>query len=288
VRPRPWNVLLCGLIASPLLGFLPAVLGERTPLPADRRPCFAHLIFVTCDQQPEHLDPPGVGFELLRRRGTHAMLVAPEDDDMAASAASLWTGQRLGSAQLRAIEGTIPWTMASAAQRAGGATAAFLERPLVSEAKLSGFERVLEQADLGPERLAELAEEHLAANPQRRIVLWLHLADPGAQGERLDALLQRVGHSILAHDMAWGTVWLTTALRAAGRSETKLWAWLPAAMYAGRRGTGRTEGIKIAAVMEELMRLPPPDVTRGEHPITSNVDLVVLLRGGTIDPPEDP
>lgn len=288
VRPRTWTVLLCVLIVSPLVGFAPAVLGERTPLPADRRPCWSHLIFITCDREPEDLNPPGVGFELLRRRGTHAMLVAPADDDLAASAASLWTGTRLGSAELRAIEGTIPWTMASSAQRSGAATAAFLERPLATEAKLSGFERVLEQPDLGPARLAELAEEHVAAHPQRRIVLWLHLADPGARGERLDVLLQGVARTLQEHELAWGTVWLTTALSASGRPQTKLWAWLPAAMYTGRRGTGRTEGIKIAAVMEELMRLPPPDVTRGERPITSNVDLVVLLRGGTIDPPEDP
>jgi hypothetical protein len=282
VRPSSWTVLLCVLVASPAVGFLPTVLAERTPLPADRRPTWAHLVFVTCDLPPEEREPLGQGFALLVRRGTSAMLVAPADDDLAASAASLWTGRRLGGEELRAIAGTIPWSMASAAQRSGAATAAFLERPLATESKLCGFERVLEQPDLGPERLVELAEEHLAASAGKRIVLWLHLSDPGAHGERLDALMQGVGQSILRHGLAWETVWLATALGAAGRPETKLWAWLPAAMYAGRKGTGRTEGIKIAAVMEELMRLPPPDVTRGEHPIGSNVDLVVLLRGGTL------
>ena len=288
VSSRPWSVLLFVLVAAPALGFLPKVLREREPLPADRRPTWANLVFVTYDRSPRDFAPIGPGLGLIVRRGTNAMLVAPQDDDMAASAASLWTGHRWDRAELAAVEGEIPWTMASSAQRCGAVTAAFLERPLVGEAKLSGFERVLVEPDLGPERLTALAEELVAANRDRRLVVWLHLADPGEHGERLDAVMQGVGATLLRHGLGWNTVWLAAPLCADGLPETKLWALLPAGMYAGRHGTGRTEGIKIASVMEELMRLPPPDVSRGEKPIGSNVDLVVLLRGGTILSEEDP
>lgn len=279
---RLCTACLVALAAAPLLGFLPRVLGPRTPDPLDRRPTWAHLMVVTCDTTPEDLSQLGPGLTVLQRRGTRAKLRPPVDDDLAAAAASLWSGRRLTHPDLVATEGELPWSMACAARRTGAATAAFLERPLVSEGRLPGFEEVLEEPGLGPERMLRLLHAHLRANKQRRNVVWLHLADPGEHGEHLDALVRGLTIAILDGGQAWDTILLATPLGPGAQEELPLWAWLPSAMYAGRCGHGTGDATEIANIMVQLMRIPPPDVSDGETPVDGQTDLMVLLRGGTV------
>jgi hypothetical protein len=239
-------------------------------------------VVVTCDRLPADIDLERPGFATLERRATRVALRAPEPCEAADPAASLWSGRRLSAGDLERSPGALRWSLACASQRSGSSGAAFLERPLATQAHLSGFERVIEDEDLGPERLLRLAEEHFDSEPQRRKLLWLHLADPGPRAERLDALLAGLHRAIETRGQGWDTLLLATSLEAEPGTEIPLWAELPSDMLAGRKGRGCADPCEVASVLLDLLRLPPPDVTRGEVPIESGPDLAILLRGGTV------
>lgn len=279
---RPSAFLLALLVLAPLAGFLTRCVGSRTPEPLDRRPTWAHLIVVTCDRLPEDIDPAGPGFATLERRATRVALRSPDTYQPAVAAASLWTGRRLCATELAEYEGALPWSLSCAAQRTGADSAAFLEAPLASMARLSGFDRVVETTDLGPERLLQLAEEHFDEDTGRRKVLWLHLADAGPRAARLDRLLDGLHRAIEARGQGWDTLLLATALSAELGSDIPLWAELPSDMLAGRQGRGSADPADVARVLLDLLRLPAPDVSRGEVPVESSPDLAILLRGGTV------
>lgn len=270
------------LVLAPWAGFLRRSLGTRTVEPQDRRPTWAHLVVVTCDRLPADLDRGRPGFAALERRATRAALRAPEPGEAAVTAANLWSGRRLSSGELERTPGSLRWSLACASQRSGASCAAFLERPLATQAHLAGFERVIEAADLGPERLLRLAGEHFDGEPQRRKLLWLHLSDPGPRGERLDALLDGLHRMIESRGQGRDTLLLATALEAEPEAEIPLWVELPSDMLAGRKGRGCADPSEVASVLLDLLRLPPPDVTRGEVPIETGPDLAILLRGGTV------
>ena len=274
--------MLVLLVLAPWAGFLRGSLGSRTCEPRDRRPTWAHLVVVTCDRLPEDLDLGRPGFATLERRATRAALRAPDPVDAAVMAASLWSGRRVSANELERTPGALRWSLACASQRAGSSGAAFLERPLATQAHIAGFERVIEDEDLGPERLLRLAEEHFDGEPRRRKLLWLHLADPGPRGERLDALLAGLHRAIESRGQSWDTLLLATALEADPGAEIPMWAELPSDMLAGRKGSGCADPSEVACVLLDLLRLPPPDVTRGEVPIETGPDLAILLRGGTV------
>jgi hypothetical protein len=282
VFSRSSAFVLLLLVLAPWAGFLRGSLGSPTREPLDRRPSWAHLVVVTCDRVPEDIDLQRPGFATLERRAARVALRASEPNEPAVTAASLWSGRRMSSDELARTPGALPWSLACASQRSGAAGAAFLERPLATEARLSGFERVIEGQDLGPERLVRLAEEHFDREPSRRKLLWLHLADPGPRGERLDALLDGLHAAIDARDLGWDTLLLATALDAEVGVEIPLWAELPSDMLAGRQGRGTADAAEVACVVLDLLRLPAPDVTRGEVPVENGPDLSILLRGGTV------
>jgi hypothetical protein len=282
VRARISISLLVLLIVAPLAGFVPQTCGTRTSEPLDLRPTWAHLVVVTCDRLPADLDRDHPGIASLERRATRVALRATASAEPAVEAARLWTGRPLGASDLSAPSDEFLWSVSCAAHRAGAASAAFLERPLVSRARLAGFDRVSEEADLGPERLLALAEEHLDRDPGRRKVLWLHLADSGPRGERLAALLDGLCRAIDARGHGLDTMLLATALTAEPGSEIPMWAELPSDMFAGRQGHGSADPAELASVLLKVLRIPRPDVTLGELPVVSSPDLEILLRGGTV------
>jgi len=283
LRARLPILLLTLIIAAPLAGFLPRMLGERTPEPLDRRPSWVQLVVVTCDRLPAELGDVGPGLATLERRAARAALRAPVPTAAAAAAVSLWTGRRDALSDL-APGGPEPWSLAAAARRTGAASAAFLQSPLVSASGLGGFDRVVEDSALEPGHLLSLADEHLARHSGRRSVLWLHLADPGPRAERLDELLAGLHRVLEARGHRWDALVLVTALTADAGARLPLWAELPSALYAGRRGRGTAELTDVAGVLLQLLRLPAPDVTRGEAPIESTPDLTILLQGGAPGP----
>lgn len=285
VRFRPSLSLLLLAIIAPLAGFLPQSLGSRSPEPLDRRPTWAHLVFVTSDELPAELETSGPGFATLERRATRGALRAPPRSDLVGAAAILWTGRRSCASDATPGADALAWSLAGAAQRSGAVGAAILDRPLASEARLTGFERIVEDADLDPERMLQLAEQHLERDPARRKFLWLHLSDAGPHGERLDALLAGLHRTIDARGQGWDTLLLATALTGPDGSQIPLWAELPSDMLAGRQGRGAADLADVAFVVMQLLRLPEPDVTRGEIPVDAVPDLSILLRGGTISSP---
>jgi hypothetical protein len=203
--------------------------------------------------------------------------VLPEADERA-SAAALWTGR----ARALAGDPRLPpdsWTLALAARRSGAATAAFLRAPLVTALGLEGFEALVEEPAQSPGSLAAHLERHLVEHAGQRSAVWLHVADAplGPEVEAALAALERQGH---AHD----ALVLVTALTSGGdeRSPVPLWARLPSALYAGRQGTGSARLADVAGVLLQVLRLPAPDVIRGEAPIESSPDLAALLQGGTL------
>lgn len=280
--------LLSLAIAAPLAGFAPRVLGPRTHLPEDRRPSWAHLVVVTCDRLSGDQDLSGPGIEALQRRGARTSVRAASEPDLALAAANLWTGRRVNPSELDSRAGPLLWSMSSSASRTGALGAAFLERPLASAAHLSGFDHLIEQPDLGPAGLLRLAEEHFDREPAERKVLWMHLADPGPDGERLDRLIDGVHRIVEARGQGWDTLLLVTPLCAEPKAEVPLWIELPSDMLAGRWGRGCAESIDVATVLIDLLRLPPPDVSRGELPVESSLDLAILLRGGRLAAPREP
>lgn len=268
------SLLLAILIGAPLVGFLPRVLGERTPEPLDARPTWAQLVVITANGPPEPDALRQASFEQLAAGAARAA-VLPEPDERA-SAAALWTG--------RAPAGGPPlppgsWTLALAARRSGASTAAFLRAPLVSALGLEGFDSVVEQPEQSPGSLAAHLERHLAEHTGQRSTVWLHVADGplGPEVEAALAALERQGH---AHD----ALVLVTSLTSGGEEPTPvpLWARLPSALYAGRQGAGSARLTDVAGVLLQVLRLPAPDVTRGEAPVQSTPDLATLLQGGSL------
>ena len=273
------SLLLAILIAAPLIGFLPQVLGERTPEPLDARPAWAHLVVITSSAPPDRarLDAPAFA-RLSAGAARAAVLPEPDERD---SAAALWTG-RAPVGDSRLPPGS--WTLALAARRSGAATAAFLRAPLVGALGLEGFETVVEEPPPAPagepsRPLAAHLERHLAEHAGRRSAVWLHVADAplGPEVEAALAALERQGH---AHD----ALVLVTSLTSGGEEPTPvpLWARLPSALYAGRQGSGSARLTDVAGVLLQVLRLPVPDVTRGEAPVQSTPDLATLLQGGSL------
>jgi hypothetical protein len=280
------------LCAAPLVGFLPKLFGARTSEPLDRRPTWAQLVVVTCGELPTDLDLSGPGFSALQARAARASVLpvdgGPADGggSSARSAAVLWSGRSPQAAGGASSIAESAWTLAEAARRTGAATAAFLEAPLVSEASITGFSTVVEDAELGPARLAALAGEHLASHADERALLWLHLAAAGPRGAALEDLLGRL-HGVLAErGHRWDALVVVTALTgedpAAG--PVPLWVELPNALYAGRSGRGAADLAELTVTLLEILRLPGPDVTRGEPPLaSSSASLATLLQGGAVD-----
>ena len=262
------TLLLAALILLPAIGFLPRLLGEPTPLPLDRRPTWAHTVVVTCEAiGPGARSDPGL--VELERRAARAAVRLPEE--AAEAVAQLWTGraERTGAAA---------WTLAGAVRDSGGRTAAFSNRPYVTGGGLAGFDRVLEDPGLSPADLAELLAEQLESD--RRTLTWLHLetgADDGALGD----LLEGVHRALEAAGHRWDALVGVTAL-GAERGMAPLWAELPSALYADRAGTGAAPLVDVAGLALQLLRLPGPDLPRGQLPIESTGALATLLQGGAL------
>ena len=285
-------LLLALLCAAPLAGFLPRLFGARTSEPLDRRPTWAQLVVVTCGELPADLDLSGPGFSALEARAARAALLpvdgGPADGEgsSARAAAALWTGRSPEPASGAVPIAESAWTLAEAARRAGGATAAFLEAPLVSQAGIGGFSTVVEDAELGPERLAALAGEHLAIHPDERALLWLHLAAAGPRGAALEDLLGRLHGVLEERGHRWDALVVVTALPGEDRTAgpVPLWVELPNALYAGRYGQGAADLVELTGTLLEILRLPGPDVTRGELPMaSSSASLATLLQGGGVE-----
>ena len=277
-------MLLAVLISATPVGFTLRLLAARTPAPADRRPSWAHLVVVTCDRFPDDFATDGPGLRTLQHRAGLATFRAPPDPDLAASAATMWTGRRQRAEDLARASEATPWTLASSARSVGTATAAFVETTLIRDAQLTGFERVIEGRPLGPERLLELTWEHVDQHPDQRFLVWLHLADPGPRGERLDALIDGLYRELDRRGHVWDKVLVVTALNSRDGADIPVWVELPGAIFARRKGTGRTESSDVPGVIGLLIRVPIPDVTEGELPLESTINLTNLLRGGTVPP----
>jgi hypothetical protein len=276
--------LLC---AAPVLGFLPRLLGPRTGEPQDRRPTWAQVVVVTCGELPPDLDLAGPGFSALAERAAGAALRPMESPR--AGAASLWTGRAPDETTDGDGSSLAPgaWTLADAARRTGAATAAFLAAPLASQCGIAGFDTLVESPDLDPERLASLADAHLAAHAGERSLVWLHLADPGPRGAALDELLALLHASLERYGHRFDALVAVTPLAgSAPRAEAlPLWIELPNSLYARRQGRGAAEITELTSTLLDILRLPGPDVTRGELPIAAPSRLPTLLQGGAVESP---
>jgi hypothetical protein len=271
VRRRLPTLLLALLCALPVLGYLPKLFGARTQEPLDRRPTWAQLVVVTCAALPADLDRSGPGFRTLEARAAVAALRFGGSQVEAATV--LWTGRASGA-------GT--WSLAEAARRTGAATAAFLATPLATQGAIAGFSTVVESAELTPERLAALADEHLASHADERSLLWLHLAEVGSAA--LDDLLARLHAVLESRGHRWDALVVVTPLPEEPTGAVQpLWVELPNSLYAGRRGQGAADLAELTTTLLEILRLPGPDVTRGELPIVPTSRLATLLQGGRVE-----
>ncbi len=284
----PKLALAALILALPIgFGLRMSERGPDSPLP--HRPLWAHLVVITVGAVPSDLDTSHRALlELARRAAGVERMYAPSRSS-AASAVSLWTGRwpmahGVVSNDLRLPRGA--WTLAKSARASGAATAAYLEEPFVTATGIEGFDAVVEQADLGAERLAQLLRGHLDTHADERVVAWLHLRDAGERGREAFALLGAVQAALDATDRRYDAVTMFAAFATDRPGDAgfrvPFLVELPSFIEAGRRGPGAASLVDVAGLLVDLFEVPAPDPHEGEHEAQSRAEFRFLLRGGNV------
>lgn len=285
------------LALLPLAVLAPRVLVGAGEVAPERGPRLVRALVVTVGAWPAALDgealdaAEGAGLAELALRGARVERCFAPSRSRAGSAASLWTGRYplahgVRSNRLGLEEGA--WTVAVAAAGRGVATAAFLEEPFVGTTGVGGFAEVVEEPELGPGGLAARARGFLAEHADAALLVWLHLADAGPRGERLDALLAALfaaPASALEREASLVLVAGLTAGGGEGRDpRAPLCALLPSGLSVGQRGRGAASLVGVAGALCELWDLPGPGV--GDAPLDDEGgELWAGLNGASPWPP---
>lgn len=287
LRGALWPLVL----GAPLILGARALLGPRVPEPLPVPPGHAHLVVVTFGSWPDpDLWPSGPAFSALARRGARTGTVWATTDYAPGAAASLWTGRwaphhGVLAEGRRLAPGT--WNVATAHRAAGARTAAYLGAPWIHFTGLEGFDDVVQEAGIGPERLGALAAEFLAREPERMALLWLHLEDPGSNAREAERLLAAVQRALDASGRRPDAFLVVTAL--AGRRDladegallVPFAAELPGAYSAGSLGQACISHVELAGLLQRYMRLANPSLAAGQVAPQSRLQPIWgALRGG--------
>lgn len=261
------RALLVVLVLLPL-GFLPGMLRKSPPERLVHRKTPVSQLVITAGVWP--LGGEAALDELDARASRIRQCYAPGADP-ARAAAGLFTGRWPSSGGLLDATQRLPsgtWSLASGARALGWRTAALLEEPLVSRVGLEGFEEVREQAELGPQGLADAALASWRRFADEPSLVWIHLADAGPEGAAVAALLtalevapggldakRRVETAIVVTALGSGAL-LDVANDAGLR--VPLYFVYPADLLAGRRSRGSFSLVDLPAAICDVTGIAPP------------------------------
>jgi hypothetical protein len=266
---RTWRWILgVLLLAGPLVLAARTLWGPRTPEPEFQRPTAMDLVVVTFGVWPDaQVLPDGPAWRALLRRGQRIGPIWATSDHPPGAAASLWTGRFAPGHGVRGPGDRLApgsWTLAEAARQSGWRTGVFSSAALASAAGITGFETVEEDTSLDAGGLAARARAFLMAERHRRVLLWLHLDDPGPGGAQAETLLGGVRGALEESGRRHDTLLAVTALAGAAGplAEAGLRVpyagELPGALNAGRSSPAVLSHVDATALWRVLMRLPQP------------------------------
>ena len=272
-RAARWATIALVLLVP--AAFLPKVFGSQ-PEPVGIAPRWADLIVITTAAWPSSGERGVPAFDELRLAASRVDQCYAPSRSAAGAAVSLWTGRFPANHGVRSNKLALPpgaWTLARAEEASGRRTAAFLEDPFVSVTGIGGFEEVVEDADLGVERVLAAGTDFLASHPDERTCLWLHLSSPGDQAEALARLVTGIREHLATSTRRFTTLLVVTGLtrpgspHADGRSRIPIYIQLPAGRAAGLEGRGAVNLADVAGALCELLALPLP--SSGDAPLQS-------------------